>query len=58
MPYEALRLDIHDHVATLTLHRPEAYNALNVQMAGELLDAMTRLERRSGGTLCGHHGSW
>jgi hypothetical protein len=41
MPYEALRLEIHDRIATLTLNRPEAYNALNAQLAGELLDATT-----------------
>lgn len=45
MPYESLTLDIQDHIATLTLNRPEAYNALNTQMAGELLDAMTRLDQ-------------
>jgi 2-(1,2-epoxy-1,2-dihydrophenyl)acetyl-CoA isomerase len=44
MPYEALRLEIHDHVATLTLDRPEAYNALNSQLAEELLDATSQVD--------------
>lgn len=44
MPYEALRLDIQDHVATLTLNRPDAYNAINAPLARELLEATTRLD--------------
>jgi Enoyl-CoA hydratase/isomerase len=44
MPYEALILDIRDHIATLTLNHPEAYNAVNAQMAGECLDAITQVD--------------
>jgi 2-(1,2-epoxy-1,2-dihydrophenyl)acetyl-CoA isomerase len=44
MPYEALTLDIHEHVATLILNRPEAYNALSMQLAAELLDATTQVD--------------
>jgi len=44
MPYQALTLDTDDHVAIVALTRPDAYNAFNVQMAGELLDAMTRVD--------------
>jgi 2-(1,2-epoxy-1,2-dihydrophenyl)acetyl-CoA isomerase len=44
MPYEALTLDIRDHIATLTLNRPDAYNAINAPLAGELLDATTRVD--------------
>jgi 2-(1,2-epoxy-1,2-dihydrophenyl)acetyl-CoA isomerase len=47
MPYEALRLDIHEHIATLTLNRPTAYNALNAPAARELLDAITQLDEDS-----------
>jgi 2-(1,2-epoxy-1,2-dihydrophenyl)acetyl-CoA isomerase len=44
MLYEALTLDIRDHIATLTLNRPDAYNAINAPLAGELLDATTRVD--------------
>ncbi|HXH13124.1 MAG TPA: enoyl-CoA hydratase-related protein [Alphaproteobacteria bacterium] len=44
MPYEALTLDVRDHIATLTLNRPEAYNAINTQLAQELLEATTTLD--------------
>ena len=41
MAYETLILEIEDHVALITLNRPEALNALNVQLMGELSDALT-----------------
>ena len=44
MPFETLTLDIHHHIATLTLNRPDAYNAVNVLLARELLDAITRVD--------------
>jgi 2-(1,2-epoxy-1,2-dihydrophenyl)acetyl-CoA isomerase len=44
MPYEALILDIRDHIATITLNRPDAYNAVNAQMAGECLEALTQVD--------------
>jgi 2-(1,2-epoxy-1,2-dihydrophenyl)acetyl-CoA isomerase len=44
MPYEALTLDIHDHIATLTLNRPDAYNAVNAPLARECLDAVTQVD--------------
>jgi 2-(1,2-epoxy-1,2-dihydrophenyl)acetyl-CoA isomerase len=44
MPYEMLRLDLHDHVATLTLNRPDAYNAVNPPLARELLEATTQVD--------------
>ena len=44
MPYQALTLDTDDHIATVTLTRPDAYNAFNAQLAGELLDAMTQVD--------------
>ena len=40
MSYAQLRLDIRDGIATITLNRPEAYNALNMQLATELHDAV------------------
>ena len=44
MPYEALILDIRDRIATLTLNRPDAYNAVNAQMASECLEAITLVD--------------
>ena len=44
MPYEALTLDIQDHIATLTLNRPDAYNAVNALAAREFLDAITQVD--------------
>jgi enoyl-CoA hydratase len=41
--YQSLRYDIDGHVAILTLNRPEALNAIDHEMHGELLDALLRL---------------
>jgi 2-(1,2-epoxy-1,2-dihydrophenyl)acetyl-CoA isomerase len=40
MPYEKIVLQISDGIATITLHRPEAYNALDMQLAREFHDAV------------------
>ena len=39
MAYEALRYDVRDGIATITLHRPDAYNALNLAMGRDLFHA-------------------
>jgi 2-(1,2-epoxy-1,2-dihydrophenyl)acetyl-CoA isomerase len=39
MGYETLRYDFKDGVATITLNRPEAYNALNLPLARDLFHA-------------------
>lgn len=39
MAHETVLVEVKDHVATLTLNRPEAYNALNVALGRELFDA-------------------
>lgn len=41
MAYETIIVDVADHVATVTLNRPEALNALNDQLLKELADALT-----------------
>ena len=38
--YEAIRVDLADAVATITLNRPESLNALNAPMRAELLAAL------------------
>ncbi len=47
MPYETLLFDVSDGVATLTLDRPEALNAVNDQMGRELLDALRTCGRNA-----------
>ncbi|WP_425040047.1 enoyl-CoA hydratase [Primorskyibacter sp. S187A] len=40
MAYETIIVDVDDHVATITLNRPDALNALNSQLLGELAHAL------------------
>jgi 2-(1,2-epoxy-1,2-dihydrophenyl)acetyl-CoA isomerase len=42
--YATLKFDIRDSVAHITLNRPEANNALNLEVAQELLDAVLRCD--------------
>ena len=42
MSYETIVFDIDQSVATVTLNRPEAMNALTIQMAEEFVDALIR----------------
>lgn len=44
MAYETLIVDIKDYAAVITLHRPEAMNALNTKMMQELAVAMGHAE--------------
>ena len=44
MSYETIEFEIKEHVALITLNREEAANALNVQMADELMDAAIRCD--------------
>ena len=44
MAYETIEFEIKEHVALITLNREEAANALNVQMADELMDAAIRCD--------------
>jgi enoyl-CoA hydratase len=40
MAYETIIVDVEDHIAKVTLNRPDALNALNEQLMTELADAM------------------
>jgi len=44
MAYETLIVDVDDHVATIKLDRPDALNALNAQLLGELVRAVQSAE--------------
>lgn len=45
MAYETIIVEIQDHVATLKLNRPDAMNALNTQLLGELCEALEEADR-------------
>lgn len=45
MTYETILLKHQNHVATVTLNRPDKLNALNMQLADELHDALAKLDR-------------
>ena len=45
MAYETIIVDVSDYVATITLNRPEALNALNRQMIGELAQAVAEADK-------------
>jgi enoyl-CoA hydratase len=44
MAYETLIVEIEDHIALITLNRPDAMNALNTQLLGELSKALKAAE--------------
>jgi 2-(1,2-epoxy-1,2-dihydrophenyl)acetyl-CoA isomerase len=37
--YQTIKVSVHNHIATITLNRPEVFNAINGAMAGELKTA-------------------
>ncbi|WP_223425209.1 enoyl-CoA hydratase [Tateyamaria pelophila] len=41
MAYETIIVDVEDHIATVTLNRPDALNAINSELMTELADAMS-----------------
>ncbi len=45
MAFETIIVEIEDHVATIKLNRPDALNALNSQLLGELADALADADR-------------
>jgi enoyl-CoA hydratase len=44
MAYETLIVDTKDYAAVITLHRPDAMNAINTKMMQELAEAMTEAQ--------------
>jgi len=44
MAYETIIVDINDHVATITLNRPDAMNAINAKLLSELAQAVTEAD--------------
>ncbi|SDH31282.1 enoyl-CoA hydratase [Alloyangia pacifica] len=44
MAYETIIVEVDDDVATITLNRPDALNALNSQLLGELAQALTEAD--------------
>ena len=47
MSYETILFDVADGVATITLNRPDSYNAMTTQMYKELLDALKQVKRNN-----------
>jgi enoyl-CoA hydratase/carnithine racemase len=45
MGYQSLLVDRVDGIATLTMNRPEARNALDIRMREELVEALDEIER-------------
>jgi enoyl-CoA hydratase len=42
--YTSILTEVHDHVGLIRLNRPEAYNALNSTLMGELVDALQKFD--------------
>ncbi len=45
MAYETIIVEVEDHVALIKLNRPDALNALNLQLQGELMDALEAADK-------------
>ena len=43
--YETILLDIHQGIATLTLNRPDVFNAFNEQQSFDVMDALKKIEK-------------
>jgi enoyl-CoA hydratase/carnithine racemase len=46
--YSTIRYEISGTVCTITLNRPDKFNAINREMAGEILDAFTKVRDEAG----------
>ena len=45
MSYETIILDKKDHIATITLNRPDRLNSVNAQVSQEFLSALDDVEK-------------
>jgi 2-(1,2-epoxy-1,2-dihydrophenyl)acetyl-CoA isomerase len=45
MSYETILLDINNGIATLTLNRPDVFNAFNEQQSFDVIDALKKIEK-------------
>ena len=45
MSYETIRYEVSDGIATVTLNRPEVFNAMNMQMTNELIAVFDETDR-------------
>ena len=50
MAYETLIVEVENHVGLIRLNRPDALNALNSKLLGELAEAGTELWKQAGAT--------
>ena len=46
MAYETIIVEVEDHICVVTLNRPDALNALNDALLGELADALEDAQKR------------
>jgi enoyl-CoA hydratase len=44
MAYTTINVEVEDHISLITLNRPDAMNALNAELLGELCDALAEAE--------------
>ena len=54
MAYETIIVEIEDHIALITLNRPDALNALNNLLLSELCDALAHAQSHVNSLAHGH----
>ncbi|MES2689984.1 MAG: enoyl-CoA hydratase-related protein [Bacteroidota bacterium] len=45
MQYETILFEVNNGIATLTLNRPDVFNAFNEQQSFDVIDALKKTER-------------